>query len=471
MSGKKARQAIPLVASGSLQMADLLSSREERMKLHPTGYFYLVKFSDGGALAYRPRLRGGVWFVKTRLDGRTCARAIGRADELEVADGEAVLSYAQACTKAWNILAGDTRGFFAPRRLELLPHTLRVCPIGETYTVGHALRDYLEEKRINGTDSAYRSAVADANAYIVGDLSSLPCAELDIKFLKAWFQSLGTRPLESSNFVRRAHHQPIVINDGEADRKAKLRANSVLITLKAALNLAWRDGRVETDTQWRRLLPYRSVRKARKRILNRNEIDALLAASPPDLRELILGALFTGCRSGELLVLRPSNFNYVSGTLFVHATKTCRSRNVVLSYEAISFFERLTHGLGEKHPIFRKGNGEPWGHRGYCYLMRKASAAAGLEPPVVFHELRHTYASGLIMAGVSPFVVADQLGHADCTQIIKTYGHVSAEFAVDQVRKLSPRIEATAAQVRKTARWFRKLKENPPPRWKPIGRI
>jgi integrase len=464
-------QATLQPATKSTDAADLLSNRKERAKLHPTGYFYLVKFEGGGALAYRPRLRGGMWFIKVRLDGRSLVRAIGRADDLEPADGETVLTYAQAFDKTSAVLREDLRAFFAPRRLEILPHTLRVCPIGDAYTVGHALRDYLEEKRTNGTLSAYRSAVADANAYIVGDLSSLPCADLDIKYLKAWFQSLGTRPLEASNFVRRARNQPIVFNDGEADRKAKLRANSVLITLKAALNLAWRDGRIETDTQWRRLLPYRSVRKARKRILGHDEVEALLAASPADLRKLILGALFTGCRSGELLALRPSNFNYESGTLFVHATKTRRSRNVVLSYEAISFFERLTHGLGEKHPIFRKSNGEPWGHRGYCYLMRKTSVEAGLEPPVIFHELRHTYASGLIMAGVSPFVVADQLGHADCTQIIKTYGHVSAEFAVDQVRRLSPRIEATAAEVRKTARWFRKLKENPPPRWRPIGRI
>ncbi|MBX3490335.1 site-specific integrase [Parvibaculum sp.] len=467
---KKIDKALQIAAE-SVAISDLLSQRAERAKLRPTTYFHLVKFIEGDALAYRPRLRGGVWFIKARVDGRYLARLIARADDLEPADGESVLSYAQALEKGRSILSGDKRSFFAPRRMEFLPHTLRVCPIGEVYTVGHALRDYLEEKRNNGSPQGYRTAVADANAYIVGDLSSIPCADLDIKFLKEWFRSLGTRPLEASNFVRRSNNQPIVYNDGEADRKAKVRANCVLITLKAALNLAWRDGRIETDTQWRRLLPYRSVRKARRRILSSNEIEALLKAAPPDLRKLILGGLFTGCRSGELMALRPSNFNYETGTLFVHATKTCRSRNIVLPYEAISYFERLTHTLGEKHPIFHRSNGEPWGHRGYCHLMRKISIEANIEPPVIFHELRHTYASRLIMSGVSPFVVADQLGHADCTQIIKTYGHVSAEFAVDQVRTLFPRIEATAAEVAKTARWHKGLKENPPPRWKRIGRI
>ncbi|MEP5369722.1 MAG: hypothetical protein ABJQ46_17325, partial [Parvibaculum sp.] len=186
MSGKKGPQdAQPTVAESS-PLADLLSDPKKRLKLQPTGYFYLVKFEGGGALAYRPRLRGGMWFIKVRLDGRSLARAIGRADDLEPADGETVLTYMQAFDKTRTVLKEDLRAFFAPRRLELLPHALRVCPIGEVYTVGHALRDYLEEKRTNGALSAYRSAVADANAYIVGDLSSLPCAELDIKYLKAW---------------------------------------------------------------------------------------------------------------------------------------------------------------------------------------------------------------------------------------------------------------------------------------------
>lgn len=468
---RKNRKDVLTIDPQFLGNAEMLASRVERMELRPTKHYYQVKFIGGAALAYRPRLRGGVWFIRSRINAHAVSRAIGRADDIEPADGKTVLTYEQALAEVRRIMAGDPTLFFAIRPTELLPHTLRVCPIGKEYTVGHALADYLEEKRVNGSPGAYRSAAADANAYIVGDLSSFACADLDIKRLRDWFRSLATRPLEASNFVRRAHNQPITFNDGDADRKAKVRANSVLITLKAALNLAWRDGRIESDAQWRRLQPYRGVRKARSRIVSPGEVEALLAAARPDLRKLILGALYTGCRSGELRALRPSNFNYEAGTLFVHATKTSRSRNIVLSYEAIPFFERLVFGLAEKDPIFRMESGRPWSARGYCHLMREASSDANIDPPVIFHELRHTYASRLIMSGVSPFVVADQLGHADCTQIIKTYGHVSAEFAVDQVRKLSPRIEATAAEVRKTERWFKKLKNNPPPRWQRVGKI
>lgn len=468
---RKINKDVAAIAPGSLSSAEMLARRAERTKLRPTQHYYQVKFIGGAALAYRPRLRGGVWFIRSRIRAHAVSRSIGRADDVEPADGKTVLTYEQALAEARRVLSGDTTHFFAIRRADLLPHTLRVCPIGDAYTVGHALSEYLEEKRANGSPSAFRTAAADANAYIVGGLSSIPCVDLDIKQLREWFRSLATRPLEASNFVRRAHNQPIIFNDGDADRKAKVRANSVLITLKAALNLAWRDGRIESDAQWRRLRPYRGVRKPRSRIVSPEEVEALLAAARPDLRKLILGALYTGCRSGELRALRPSNFNYEAGTLFVHATKTSRSRNVVLSYEAIPFFERLVFGLAEKDPIFRMESGRAWSARGYCHLMREASSDASIDPPVIFHEFRHTYASRLLMSGVSPFVVADQLGHADCTQIIKTYGHVSAEFAVEQVRTLSPRIQATAAEVKKTARWFKKLKDNPPPRWKRVGRI
>lgn len=455
MAGRKRSKRQLEIDPGSAEMARLLADPSERGKLRPTGYYYLIKFDTNRALGYRPRLRGGVWHLKSRINGSVRTRLLAIADDLEQADGVRVLDCQQAIAKAREIFTHDHEGFFALQRLELLPNTLRICPIGTAYTVGHALHDYLEEKRALGAIRAYKSSVADANAYIVGDLSSIPCTELDIKALKAWFHTLGTLSPDASNFVRRARNQPLIVNDGEADRKAKLRANCVLITLKAALNLAWRDHRIESDAAWRRLLPYRSVRKARARMLTKNEIAALLAVAPPDLKKLILGGLFTGCRVGELRALRPSNFNYEAGRLFVHATKTGRSRNVILSYEAISFFERATHGLGEQHLIFRTRECEPWAQAGHTWHMRKASADANLDPPVVFHDLRHTYASHLIMAGVSPFVVADQLGHADCTQVIKTYGHVSAEFAVDQVRSLSPRIEASEAANKRMERWHK----------------
>ena len=43
---------------------------------------------------------------------------------------------------------------------------------------------------------------------------------------------------------------------------------------------------------------------------------------------------------------------------------------------------------------------------------------------MIFHDLRHTYASLLIAAKVQPMVVAAQLGHRDARLVLQRYGHL-----------------------------------------------
>ena len=43
---------------------------------------------------------------------------------------------------------------------------------------------------------------------------------------------------------------------------------------------------------------------------------------------------------------------------------------------------------------------------------------------MIFHDLRHTYASLLIAANVQPMVVAEQLGHTDARLVLQRYGHL-----------------------------------------------
>lgn len=52
-----------------------------------------------------------------------------------------------------------------------------------------------------------------------------------------------------------------------------------------------------------------------------------------------------------------------------------------------------------------------------------------------FHGLRHTYASQLIQAGATVYAVAEQLGHADATTVLRTYGHLSPQIREAEVRQ------------------------------------
>jgi integrase len=71
--------------------------------------------------------------------------------------------------------------------------------------------------------------------------------------------------------------------------------------------------------------------------------------------------------------------------------------------------------------------------------MADACARTRIEPPANFHCLRHTYASHAVMAGAPLIVVARTLGHSDTRMVEKHYGHLSASYVADEIRRAAPR--------------------------------
>ena len=65
-----------------------------------------------------------------------------------------------------------------------------------------------------------------------------------------------------------------------------------------------------------------------------------------------------------------------------------------------------------------------------------------------FHELRHTYASGLVNKGVPLAYVAAQLGHTDTTMVEKYYGHLCPSALADSIRKLAPVLKISKPKVK-----------------------
>jgi integrase len=71
--------------------------------------------------------------------------------------------------------------------------------------------------------------------------------------------------------------------------------------------------------------------------------------------------------------------------------------------------------------------------------MRQTCRAAQINPPIGFHQLRHSYASISIMNGMPMMIVAQNLGHASTAMVQKHYGHLSASYVDEQVEKFGPR--------------------------------
>jgi integrase len=213
----------------------------------------------------------------------------------------------------------------------------------------------------------------------------------------------------------------------------------VLTILKAALNRAWRDGKIASDDAWRRVEPFEEADAARVRYLTLDECRRLLNAADGEFSDLIRAALATGCRFGELAALEVHDFHAESGTLHIRTSKSGKGRHVVLHDEGIQLFRSLAAGRRGNEPMLRKPDGDRWGKSNQDRPMRNACIRAKIEPPANFHVLRHTYASLAVMAGAPLMVVARNLGHADTRMVERHYGHLSESYIAEAIRKAVPR--------------------------------
>ena len=404
-----------------------LDSRNARAKLATSGKPYYRSIDPGVHLGYRKGVSGGKWVVRCYVgEGEYKVQTIGTADDKADADGVAVLDFrqAQALAREKHVeYVRVSKGF--PTRQDG-PYTVRAC-VGEYLS-------FLESERKSAADARYR-----AEALIFPALGDIPCAELTTAKLRQW---LGDAAIAAPRLrTRRGEPQRFraVANSAEQRRKRRAAANRVLTIVKAALNRAWREGKIPSDDAWRRVEPFEQADAARVRYLTIDECRRLINAAEGDFRRLVRAALLTGCRYGELAGLEVHDFNPDVGTLHVRTSKSGEGRHVVLNDEGVEFFSSLTAGRPGAERILRKGDGTLWGRSHQARPMIEACDRAKITPAVSFHSLRHTYASHAVMAGAPLLVVAKNLGHADTRMVEKHYGHLSQSYLADAIRAAAPR--------------------------------
>jgi len=189
------------------------------------------------------------------------------------------------------------------------------------------------------------------------------------------------------------------------------------------------------------------------RYLTVDECKALIDACPSDFRALVRGALYTGCRYGELTAMRVDVFNRHANTIHIERSKSGKGRYIPLTKEGAAFFASVADERKGNEPMFKhvplshrkaepstdgKPKPEPWEDSQQRYWMLQACETAKIAPAIGFHVLRHTYASQLAMNGTPMPVIAALLGHADTRMTEKHYGHLSPSYIADTLRANLP---------------------------------
>jgi integrase len=219
-----------------------------------------------------------------------------------------------------------------------------------------------------------------------------------------------------------------------------------LTILKAALNHAFHEGHAPSDNTWRKVKPFREVDVPVVRFLSIAACIRLVNACEADFRQLVRGALVTGCRYAELTKMRAADFNADVGTITVRQSKAGKPRHVVLNDEGQALFRSLAAGRAPTDLLFKRLDGEAWGASHQQRPLEEASDAAELDPAATFHILRHTYASLLAMKGVPMGVIAAQLGHSDTRMTEKHYAHLAPSYVASTVRAALPGLGIVSAE-------------------------
>ncbi len=85
--------------------------------------------------------------------------------------------------------------------------------------------------------------------------------------------------------------------------------------------------------------------------------------------------------------------------------------------------------------IFTTSSGKPISPRNLVRHFKSVIETTGL-PEIRFHDLRHTHASLLLIAGVHPKVVQERLGHSQISLTLDTYSHVVPSLQVEAADKM-----------------------------------
>ena len=174
----------------------------------------------------------------------------------------------------------------------------------------------------------------------------------------------------------------------------------------------------------------------------------------------VLLALSTGMRRGEVLALRWKNVDLESATLRVmesleqtkgalrfKAPKTDRTRAITLPAFAVDELRRLKRTQAEEllmlgirqsaeTIVCARADGLPLQPRSLTHEFTRLVRRIKKLPRVRFHDLRHSHATQLLLAGVHPKIAQERLGHSTITTTLDLYSHVTDTMQSDAAARL-----------------------------------
>jgi integrase len=211
-----------------------------------------------------------------------------------------------------------------------------------------------------------------------------------------------------------------ITRNGTPVTKATL--NVELSFLKKMFNLAVEWGWLKENPAL--LIKRLKGEKKRMRFLNRKEVDRLIECSAPFLKPIIITAVSSGMRRGEIFNLKWKDIDFEHGFIRVEKSKNKETRDIPVDGFLSEILTRQTESKKNGNYVFCKKDGA----RFTCIskYFRAACKKAGIED-FRFHDLRHTAASLYASGGCDITSLKNLLGHKSL-EMTQRYAHLMPDM-------------------------------------------
>ena len=352
------------------------------------------------------------FFIRSRLEGKTKEEGAGWASEGMTASKAAELL---------SMLKSNIRSGLRPQSLA-------------------EMRGMAEEARQAEEKAARLAARASVTFAEFWEAEYLPFAAATKKertvreeeglYRRELEKPLGSLPVRdiSPFMVERLAH------DAQGAGKAAATVRHIVALIRQVWNLAASRGVVAGESPTKRVrLPKQDNR--RMRFLTEEEARLLLevlADRSMDTHDSAVLSLFAGLRAGEIHALTWGDVNLDAGTLYIRDPKNKVSRHAFITPEIRAMLVRRgMDGMKRGNFVFPPTKGQQRAQVSSTFerVVKELGFNEGIEDArdkVVFHSLRHTFASWLVQRGVPLYTVAELMGHTTL-EMTKRYSHLAPD--------------------------------------------
>jgi integrase len=223
------------------------------------------------------------------------------------------------------------------------------------------------------------------------------------------------------------------------EKVTPISVNIELRALKSIFNTAVRWGNLERSPFNKQ--PFAIVPESSPVFFTKEDFQKLLDLVKESwLKEAVVFTVLTGLRRGELINLRWQDVDLQRRVFTVQSnptfkTKQGKKRTLPLNETAFHLLSlKHSQSIGEYvFTIGRKRIPEGW----LTHLFKRYVVAAELNSKLHWHSLRASFASWLVIDGVSIYAVSKLLGHSSVAITQKHYAHLATENLHNDVNKIS----------------------------------